>query len=214
MPQPLPDNLRDLRRMQIVREARVLIANGGLSALTIGALEQRLTFTRGVITHHFRDKDDIVSAVLESAVAEIDAATDESIQSSTDFEAKVTAVVRTKITGFLENREASWILLAFWGQIRFDPSARQQITMLFAGYRQQSAQLIEWGMTEGVIPRDLDVDAVAVVLVGAVIGVVTQVMLSANEINVDAAVDTAARIFRAGMNSGCWSGCSLVSTRL
>src|SRR5205814_9753674 len=54
------DSLRDLRRAQIVAAAREIVAGDGLESLTIGALEKRLGFSRGVITYHFRDKDEIV----------------------------------------------------------------------------------------------------------------------------------------------------------
>src|ERR1700722_2409301 len=69
----LPDSVRDLRRGQILTAARRLVAEHGLEALTIGALEDRLAFTRGVITYHFANKDEIVRAVFASAIDEIDA---------------------------------------------------------------------------------------------------------------------------------------------
>src|SRR5207249_7078413 len=112
---PVPElaSVRDLRRAQIVAAARALVARGGLEALTVSALEKRLRFTRGVITYHFRGKDEIVRAVLASAVDEIDRATAEEVQASLDFAAKLEAVLRTKVRGFLENREAAHVLLSF-----------------------------------------------------------------------------------------------------
>ena len=59
-----PETVRDLRRAQIIAAARAIVCRDGLDALTIGALEQKLAFTRGVITYHFAGKDDIVRALL------------------------------------------------------------------------------------------------------------------------------------------------------
>src|SRR5688572_18339107 len=132
MPEPAPRTVRDLRRGQIIAAARAVVAEGGLEALTIAALEERLGFTRGVITYHFRDKDEIVDAVLASAVAEIDAATLAEVGASQDFEAKVEAVIRTKVRGFLERVEATRILVAFWGRIHQDPRARNANAQLYA----------------------------------------------------------------------------------
>ena len=47
---PEVTTVRDLRRTQILAEARSIVAQEGLAALTIGTLEKRLPFSRGVIT--------------------------------------------------------------------------------------------------------------------------------------------------------------------
>ena len=64
--------VRDLRRQQVVAAARAIVAQQGLEALTFAALERELGYTRGVITWHFRNKDEIVAAVLHDAVEDID----------------------------------------------------------------------------------------------------------------------------------------------
>jgi AcrR family transcriptional regulator len=191
--------LRDLRRAQILTEARNLVAEGGLTALTIGALEQRLPFTRGVITHHFANKGAIVLAVLESAVAEIDAATRTDAAAADSFADRVEAVLRTKVRGFLDSAEASWILLAFWGRVRSDPDSARVAGELFAAYRDQSTRLLAWGQERGEARTDADPGAFAANLVGLVIGIVTQSLLAPAHIDVSAAVADGARSVVAGV---------------
>ncbi len=191
-------DLRDLRRSQIVAAARALVAAGGLEALTIGALEKRLDFTRGVITYHFRDKDEIVEAVLASAVEEIDAATVALVQARATFAEKVEAVLSTKVRGFLDRREAAHVLLSFWGRILHDRRARAVNARLYEAYRAQSARLLEDGRRAGEVVRGVAVRVVAALLVGAVIGIVTQVLFDPDgAVDPDACVREAARMFAA-----------------
>jgi AcrR family transcriptional regulator len=191
-----PKTVRDFRRAQIVEAARALVAAGGLEALTIGALEARLGFTRGVITYHFRDKDEIVDALFDSAVAEIDASTRAEVEASLDFPAKVEAVLRTNVRGFLDHPEASYVLFSFWSRLRTDRRARERSARLYETYRRRSARLIEWGRAAGVC-RDAPVAEVAALLVGTVIGIVTQVYFAPSAIDPDACVREAARTFAA-----------------
>ncbi len=186
-----PATLRDLRRRQIVQEARRIVARDGLGALTISTLEARLPFSRGVITHHFEDKDEIVDAVLESAVADIDAGTVADVRSMPDFAGRVAAVLRSKVTGFIEQPEATRILVSFWGQPG-DARARTSNAALFRRYRRESRALFEHAVETGEARRDLDPEAAAVLLVGAVIGIVSLAMFEPDTVDVDAATKLAA----------------------
>src|SRR5437773_5389573 len=103
---PSPETVRDFRRAQVIAAARSLVAEEGLEALTIGALEERLAFSRGVITYHFRNKDEIVEAVLAHAVAEIEEALRAELRASESPEERVGAVLRSMVRGFLAHPEA------------------------------------------------------------------------------------------------------------
>jgi AcrR family transcriptional regulator len=184
--------LRSLRRAQIIAAARALVAAEGLDALTIGALEQRLGFSRGVITYHFRDKDEIVAALLESAVAEIDAASKAAVAAGPTAEDKVRAVLRANLRGFLEHREAGLILLSFWGRLMADPKARRTNASLFAKYRGLTRSVIEAGVKEGAFTK-VDADAISALIVGIVIGLAAQAYFEAGAVDERAALEEAAR---------------------
>jgi AcrR family transcriptional regulator len=193
---PELESVRDLRRAQIVAAARAIVARGGLEALTVSALEKRLRFTRGVITYHFRGKEEIVDAVLASAVDEIDRATTDEVEASLGFAEKLEAVLRTKVAGFLASREATHILLAFWARLRHDPRARELTARLFRGYREQSAALLEAGRRAGQFARAPRAE-LAALLVGAVIGIVAQAVFEPGALDVEACVREAAKSFLA-----------------
>jgi TetR/AcrR family transcriptional regulator len=192
---PAPETLRELRRGQIVAVARKIVADEGLEALTIGSLEARLAFSRGVITYHFQNKDDIVHAVLESAIEEINAGTDAQLGQNLSAEERVRTTLRMYVRGFLEHVEATRILLSFWGRISSDKRARKANATLYAAYRRGAAHMIEAGKAAGEFAADMNVDAIAASLVGVVIGIAMQSYFEKGAIDTDAAVDEAAQAF-------------------
>lgn len=193
MPRLEAGSIRDLRRAQILDVARAIVVEDGLDAVTFGALEKRLSFTRGVITHHFRDKDEIVEALLLDAVHEIDAATFAEVERHARFVDKVRAVVATKVHGFLSHPEAAAVLVSFWGR----PADRRAAAInaaLFGRWREQAAALFAAGQAKGVGPEG-PVDVLAAGLVGAVVGIVTQARFEPGAIDVEAAIDITAQRF-------------------
>ena len=184
--------VRDLRRGQIVTAARRLVAEHGLGALTIGALEDRLSFTRGVITYHFANKDEIVRAVFASAIEEIDAAVRQQVLAGTTLRDKVRAVLRGNVRGFVDNDVAGRVLLSFWGRLSADASTRKLNAALYARYRAQAAKLLRRARTDGEIAK-VDPDVMASLLVGLVIGIATQHYFEPGAIDVEDAIDEAVR---------------------
>lgn len=178
-------SLRDRRRTEIIDAARALVAEGGIEALTFGKLEKRLSFTRGVITYHFVNKDDIVTAVLHSAVEEIDVATLLDVARSATLHEQVSAVLNSKVQGFLNHPEATRILLAFWARPASDERSRAVNQRLFRTYRKQTKVLVE------ASGADLDVDAMSAFIVGTVVGVVTQVQLDPERVDAQSVVSIA-----------------------
>lgn len=193
LPKTASPGLRDLRRGQIVEVARRVVAQEGLAALTIGRLEEGLSFSRGVITHHFRDKQEIVEAVLDSALAEIDEATQADVAAAADHAAKLSAVIHGVVRGFLGHMEASRILVAFWGRIPADPRAAELNAALYRRYRKGAAALIAEGQAAGVFRTDVSPTVAATLVVGAVIGIVTQAFFEPGAVEVDKACAEAAR---------------------
>jgi AcrR family transcriptional regulator len=179
--------VRDFRRGQIVAAARKLVAEQGLEALTFGALEDRLSFTRGVITYHFASKDEIVRAVFTSAIEEIDAAVKTEVERSASIEDKVRAILRANVRGFVERAEAGRVLLSFWGRLSSDPEARRLNAELYTRYRARSAKLLKEAVGAGSIAR-VDPKQVASVLVGIVLGIAMQHYFDPGSIDLDAAV--------------------------
>jgi AcrR family transcriptional regulator len=176
-----------LRRTQIIGAARAIVARRGLEALTIGELEKKLGYSRGVITYHFKNKDEIVDELLRSAIAEIDEATRAEATKASTRADRVAAVIRAVVHGFLSRVEAVRILFSFWGRLHAEPRLRGANARLYARYRAQTARLL------GGRAGDT---ALATVIVGVVLGIAAQAYFDPRHVDVEAAVKEATRIVK------------------
>ena len=183
---------REVRRAEIIAAARELVADGGLQALTFSALEAALPFTRGVITYHFANKDELAFALLQDAVAIIDAGTLQAVEAEVGLENRVRAAVGTTVAGFLEHRGAGLVLMSFWGKIPKDARVSKLNADLYRSWRQASAVLIRQGIEAGVVDPETNVDAVSALMVGTVVGIVCQIYWEDEAFDPQAAVDVAA----------------------
>jgi AcrR family transcriptional regulator len=190
VPSREPATVRDLRRGQIVAAARTLVAELGLEALTFAALEQRLAFTRGTITWHFRNKDDIVRAVLEDAIDEIDRSALAAIRAEATLADRARAVVREMVRGWLGS-DAGQVLVSFWGRQGTDADAAELNAALYRRYRAYSADLVRIGQQRGEFRADADPEAIAAVFVALVHGIALQALFEDGAIDVDRAVAVA-----------------------
>lgn len=182
-----PSSVRDLRRAQILEAARRVVVEQGLEALTFAALEERLDFTRGVITWHFANKGEIVRAVLDEAIAAIDEAALPAIRSEATLADRARAVVREMVKGWLGADDAGQALVSFWGRLRGDPEVAALNAALFARYRGYSAELVRIGQQRGEFREDADPDVVGAVLVALVVGLSMQATFLPGSIDVEAA---------------------------
>ena len=196
-----PDARRALRRGQILTAARRIVSDHGLNALTISALEKNLTFSRGVITYHFKNKDEITLALFRSAIDEIDAATAAHARGHATLHERIRAVLEANVRGFIERVDASRVLFAFWSQLQTHPGAVQINAELWSTYRRRFARMLG-------VPGDAEPSAqtLAVLGIGLVIGIVTQAHFEADAVDVDAAIDGAAQLFEARLSSLCLDG--------
>ena len=184
----MPETIRDFRRDQIIAVARSLVAEGGLSALTCANLESRLSFTRGVITHHFRNKRDIVQSVLASALAEIDDATISIVTAADDPEARIRLTLHTMVSGFLEREESTKVLMSYLGQVPHNAELTAFTAGLYERWRRWTGEILRDGVARGLL-RPHDSEAMAAVIVGQVIGAVVQHILAPGAIDTDRVVE-------------------------
>lgn len=178
-------DLRSLRRAQIIAAARVIVAQGGLEALTFAGLEKQLGYSRGVITYHFKNRDEIVGAVLQSAVDEIDRSTRAELATAHGKSERAAAVIRAVVRGFLAKVEALRVMFAFWGRLHSEPRIRAVNAKLYARYRRQTRELLGGD------------EPLAAVIVAVVIGIVAQWYFEPGALDVEAAVDEAVRAVEA-----------------
>lgn len=205
-PPTAQESLRALRRGQVLAEARRIIAEEGLEGLTFAALEKRLSFTRGVITYHFHNKDEVVLQVLEGVTREIRERTRALVAQTPRGSARVAAVVEGMVRGFLENPEAPRILLSFWSRIHSDPRIAELNAALYDGFRKETERLLRQEQKAGMLPEGVAHKALAALVVGTVLGLVSQAFFQPKAFDLDAALLEAQALFASHLDHGVARG--------
>ena len=194
--------LRDLRQQQIVVAARSLVSTGGLEGLTISKLEEKLDFSRGVITYHFKGKDEIVMAVLHSALDEIVAGASTLTEKEVKVRDKISAILTGMIGGFIEKTEAAQIMVSFWSRIPKDETVTQMNAALYSSYRNQVARVLGKARKNKEIEATKDqIDAISALVVGIVIGVAMQVYFAPESVNPQKIIEESAAAISLRLNS-------------
>ena len=170
---------------------RQIVAEDGIEALTFSALEKRLAFTRGSITWHFRNKDEIVLAVLHDVISDIDRSALAAIRAQATLADRARAVVREMVRGYLGDNDAGLALVGFWSRMRTDPVAAKVNAALHARYRSYSSDLVRIGQERGAFRADADPEAVGAVLVALVLGIALQALFEPGAVDVDTVVTEA-----------------------
>lgn len=122
-----------VRRHQIVMAVRKLVATKGADAVTIARIAAAMGTSRGVVNHHFKNKDEILRAALQSAVRDASAATDQIVAESTDVASITALVVRLASTG-----SSDWwqVYIAFLAEATHDAFAKTMIQETDRSFRE------------------------------------------------------------------------------
>lgn len=112
-----------VRRRQIIRATRDLIADEGVGAVTIANIAKVMGTSRGVVNYHFDNKADILRAALQSAAKDASDATDKIVSVSDDLGKVVDLVVHLAASG------SDWwtIYIAFLAEALHDDSIEEMI---------------------------------------------------------------------------------------
>jgi AcrR family transcriptional regulator len=131
-------NVGGVRRHQIVMAVRKLIATEGAGAVTIARIAAAMGTSRGVVNHHFKNKDEIRRAALQSAVKDASAATDQIVAEATDLGSITSLVVRLAATG------SDWwqVYIAFLAEATHDEFARTMIQETDQTFRRNLGQTL------------------------------------------------------------------------
>jgi len=153
-------------KAKIMEALRLLLKEKEFSSITICELAQTAGVTEGLIYKYFKDKRDLLHAVLAEYVESFLACTEMELQGVEGALNKLRKVIRIHVTMYAHNRVFSRILLL---EVRNHPdyfqSAAYETVKRYAGLLMG---IIEEGITEGSIRCDVPAQAIRQVILGAI----------------------------------------------
>ena len=157
------------RRQQIITGASRLLARKGWAATTFADMCQEAGISNGVLTYHFKDKDEILLAVLEQVSHTSTDRFFSLLQEHTSWQEKLKLIVQSSLSSTEEERELSRLNLHLLSLAAQRPEIAQRLRQTYTSTMQRAQAEIEEAEEQGQIKRR-DPAAVAAVIQILVIG--------------------------------------------
>jgi AcrR family transcriptional regulator len=142
------------RRAEVVREATALVVEGGVAALSFRNLAKALGCSTTVISHYFRDKNEVLAETFRHAATQTIERRDR-VLAETGGDHLLAMEELLPATPEQSRRWVVW--LSFWNAALFDPDLHREHRAGLAGTRER---LRDYLATRGV--KDADEAAIAI----------------------------------------------------
>jgi AcrR family transcriptional regulator len=182
---------REETERKVLAAATALVALRGARALTLAAVGEAAGYSRGIVSHHFGSRENLLRAVMRDAQA---FTLPEAGASAAEW---LAATVRAYLRNVTGRRASSAAFLQMWGEaIAADPVLMPLYAEHDASFRRLLADKVRAGIRDGSVRADADADAMAVFLVGLLRGIALQLIATPPPARVKAIVDEAERATR------------------
>jgi len=173
MPAPTRERRRmapEARRAQILEAAFRCFAERGYHAARMDDLVRESGLSKGSLYWHFESKEDVFLAVFDALEVEIFKAWD----AEETHDHSVMRMLQREGEIVLERMVGQRAALGAWMEFLVHPAARERLQTTYERSRGRLAELIRRGIDEGELHRSVFVEDTAVLLTGAIEGLVLQ----------------------------------------
>ncbi|TDB05167.1 TetR/AcrR family transcriptional regulator [Halomonas marinisediminis] len=141
------------RRKELTRLAAQLFVQEGFDRTTVRMLAQEMGIKSGSLFHHFRDKQEILAAVIEEGTENaLVIARDALARCDSGASARLHAMARAHLETLLTDRNAHVVALYEWR--RLDSEARAHLSHLRDAYEALWEEVIDEALAEGLVHGD------------------------------------------------------------
>ncbi|WP_119727507.1 TetR/AcrR family transcriptional regulator [Thermomonospora amylolytica] len=188
-------------RRRLLRAAIRVLARRGYTGTTLEQIGRTAGLSRGLVTHHFGSKD----ACIEAAVDEIRAAACRGLllgEGTRRGLAAVDHLISAYIGSLRDGDEymrAMYVTMA--DAISSAPGLRAAIANANEEFRAAIRGWLGQAAEDGEIPAGTDLAAHAVAIEGLIRGICLQWMIDPERVDLDASIETARHVVRAGLRA-------------
>jgi AcrR family transcriptional regulator len=158
----------EIRQDQIAEAALSLVASQGLRGLSIAAVARRVGLVPSGIYRHYKNKDELLDAVLERVRQRLLANVEAACQASDDPLMRLKDVLTRHIRFIREGRAIPRIIFSDDVHVG-SPQRRQRVLGIFSAYMARVAQIVREGQSQGRFRRDADAETIAMTLFGIIV---------------------------------------------
>lgn len=159
-----------VRREQIVEAALALVASQGLRRLSVAAVAHRVGLVPSGIYRHFKNKDEILDAVLDRIERRLMANVKASREEHADAVDCLRDVLMRHVRFLREGQVISVPRMIFSDDVHGDnPQRKRRVLGILGKYRDAVAAIVREGQAQGRIRPELDAETVAMMLFGVIV---------------------------------------------
>jgi AcrR family transcriptional regulator len=159
-----------VRREQIAEAGLSLIASQGLRRLSIASVARRVGLVPSGIYRHFKNKDELLDAVLDRVEGRLLANVEASRAAHADALDCLKDVLMRHIRYLREGKVISVPRMIFSEDAHSDnPQRKRRVLKVLSQYTGQVAEIVRLGQSQGRIRPDLDVQTATMMLFGIVV---------------------------------------------
>ncbi|HHT9107928.1 MAG TPA: TetR/AcrR family transcriptional regulator [Candidatus Wunengus sp. YC63] len=160
-----------IRRQQIVDIIRNIISSKGIEYVTISEIATRIGTSKTAIYRHFKNKQDILSLLIDNIEETLMEALDKSIVSDNPVQ-NLKNVLLAHLTYARERRETSFIVIM--GVMQFsDAIIRKKISRLIEKYLRKIEKILTCATKLGLVRKDINLRISAIAFLGLIQSTVT-----------------------------------------
>ncbi|MGB0521793.1 MAG: TetR/AcrR family transcriptional regulator [Flammeovirgaceae bacterium] len=154
------------RQIEIIEQAFLLIDEGGLQKLTTKNLAEAMGFTEPAIYRHFKNKVDLLNAILRYYQTELRSGMEVILDSNEIGLNQLQAVVLFQFQKFAEK---PGILMVIFSEMSFqyEGTLLQTITQTIAQKEKRMERIISKGQEDGSIRKDVSAIKLAHIIMGS-----------------------------------------------
>jgi AcrR family transcriptional regulator len=178
-------NVANLRREQIIEAATGVIAEQGIQALSLSAIEQRAGMVRGQLTYYFKTKEDILLAVFDRLLRRMHQRMLEAVErghfvcpeSGWEW---VRVIMEMVLTQPPPDPEFGCLQYTFLAQVGHREDFRHRLATLYESWRSNMALGLAQDQARGLLARRASPRALATLVQALLHGLVMQAVADPN----------------------------------
>jgi len=174
--------IEDARRKQIVESAIETIAAQGYQRATLDLIAENVNVTKGVITYHFTNKDELIECVLERILQEQRQHREARVSACSSAWEKLQAFIQADIDFFTQFPQFQTALIELWGSITTRDEKKAFEISAYQPPRRLLEEILRQGQADGEFAPLSPVETAAVII-AMLDGLMVQQVFTGGQIN-------------------------------
>ncbi len=180
-----------VRRREIVDATVRVMARRGWNETSIDEITKEARVSRGLVSYHFKDKNELLSGVLRRCREMFLEAVEAAVEAGEPPQEQMRCATRASLMLARTNPLPYEVFLHFSTSGRADPVLAEEIRALYRTYRDATARGIRDCQAAGVYRPDIDPEAAAAKHLGTIIGIALQWLIDPGAFDLEKAGELA-----------------------